>query len=75
MPEQPSVLPACTFVLRFWGERSPCGLYWRGRIEHVHSHKSAAFCELQRLLDFIQSFGVMATDPGSQPPEGVMPRD
>jgi hypothetical protein len=71
MPEQPAVLPACTFVLRFWGERSPCGLHWRGRIEHVQSHESAGFCELQGLLDFIQSFGVMANGSGSPPPEDV----
>lgn len=69
MPEQPSVSPACTFVLRFWPERSPSGLQWRGRIEHVQSHESAAFCELQGLLDFIQSFGVMANGPGSPVPE------
>jgi hypothetical protein len=69
MPQQPSVLPTCTFVLRFWGERSASGLYWRGRIEHVQSYESAAFCELQGLLGFIQSFGVMANDSGSLVPE------
>jgi hypothetical protein len=70
MPEQRSALSACTFVLRFWGERSPTGLHWRGRIEHVQSHESAAFRELQGLLDFIQSFGVMANSPGP-PPEDI----
>jgi hypothetical protein len=65
MPKQRSASPACTFVLRFWGERSPSGLHWRGRIEHVQSDECAAFCELRGLLDFIQSYGVMANGPGS----------
>jgi hypothetical protein len=65
MLKQRSALPACTFVLRFWGERSPSGLHWRGRIEHVQGEECAAFCELRGLLDFIQSYGVMANSPGS----------
>lgn len=58
--------PANTFVVRFWPDRAPGGLHWRGRIEHVQSHESTAFDELEGLLDFVQSFGVMVD--GSDPP-------
>jgi hypothetical protein len=56
-PSFPS--PTCTFVVRLRPERSPSGLQWRGRIEHVHSRQSAAFCELQGLLTFFQRFGIL----------------
>jgi hypothetical protein len=32
MPKQPSALPICTFVLRFWGAPSPYGLCCRERL-------------------------------------------
>jgi hypothetical protein len=60
--------PVSTFVVRFWPERSPSGLHWRGRIEHVQSRESAAFCELQELLNFIQRFRIMADGSGCPVP-------
>lgn len=60
--------PASTFVVRFWPDWSPGGLHWRGRIEHVQSQASTAFCALEGLFDFVQGFGVMP-DSGSPCPD------
>ena len=51
-----------TFVVRFWREWSAAGSRWRGRIEHVLSGDSAAFLDLDELLEFLRRFGVMAED-------------
>ena len=65
-----SVVPASTFVVRFWWEWSVAGPRWRGQIDHVQSGKSAMFLDLQEMLDFLLSFGVMTDDrnqTGQQP--------
>jgi len=59
MAEPSGVPPASTFVIRFWREWSAAGSRWRGRIEHVQSGKSATSLDLQGILDFIQSHGIM----------------
>jgi hypothetical protein len=41
-----------TFVVRFWREWLAAGSRWRGHIEHVQSGKSAAFLDLEGMLDF-----------------------
>ncbi len=66
MAESSSVPPVSTFVVRFWQEWSAAGPRWRGRIEHVQSGQSAAFLDLDGMLDFIRSFGAMPDDT-SQP--------
>ncbi len=62
MTESPPVPPISTFVVRFWREWSAAGPRWRGRIEHVQSSKSAAFLNLDGMLDFIRGFGAMSDD-------------
>jgi hypothetical protein len=62
MAEPSPVPPVSTFVMRFWREWSAAGPRWRGRIEHVQSGKSAPFLNLDRMLDFIRSFGAMSDD-------------
>ena len=62
MAESPSVPPASTFVVRFWREWSAAGSRWRGRIEHVQSGESAAFLDLNGMLDFVRRSGAMADD-------------
>jgi len=62
MAESPSVPPASTFVVRFWHEWSAAGSRWRGQIEHVQSGESAAFLDLNGMLDFVRRFGAMADD-------------
>jgi len=62
MAESPPVLPVSTFVVRFWREWSAAGAHWRGRIEHVQSGESAAFLDLNGMLDFVRRFGAMADD-------------
>ena len=54
--------PASTFVIRSWREWSVAGPRWRGRIEHVQSGESAAFVDLDGMLDFVRRYGVMADD-------------
>jgi hypothetical protein len=49
-----------TFVVRFWQEWSAAGPRWRGRIEHVQSGESAAFLDLDGMLEFVRRSGVMA---------------
>lgn len=52
-----------TFIVRFWRETSAVGGRWRGRIEHVQSGQSAAFLDLETMLDFLRRFGFEATNP------------
>jgi len=66
MSESPRVSTVSTFVLRFWQERSATGSRWRGRIEHVLSGDSAAFIDLDEMLEFLRRFGV--TVEGEKPP-------
>ena len=65
MAEPSGVPPVSTFVIRFWREWSATTGRWRGRIEHVQSGQSADFVELQGVLEFVQSLGVMADGPVS----------
>jgi len=53
------VPPVSTFVVRFWQEWSAAGSRWRGRIEHVQSGESAAFLDVDGMLDFVRRVGVM----------------
>jgi len=64
MAESSPVSPASTFIVRFWREWSVAGSRWRGRIEHVQSRQSAAFLDLNEMLDFIRGFDAMANDEG-----------
>ena len=59
MPESSPVPPVSTFVVRFWREWSAAGPRWRGRIEHVQSGESAAFLNVDEMLDFVRRIGVM----------------
>ncbi len=49
---------SATFVLRFWRERTPGEVRWRGQIEHVQSGEKVAFLELETMLRFLRHFGV-----------------
>jgi hypothetical protein len=60
MAESSPVPPVSTFVVRFWREWSATGSRWRGRIEHVQSKESAAFLDVDGMLDFVRCVGVMA---------------
>ena len=62
MAESPPVPPVSTFVVRFWQEWSAAGARWRGRVEHVQSGESAAFLNLDEMLDFVRRIGVMGGD-------------
>ena len=63
MTKSPPVPPvSSTFVVRFWQEWSVAGPRWRGRIEHVQSGQSAAFLDLDGMLDFFRRFSAMADD-------------
>jgi hypothetical protein len=62
MVESSSVPPTNTFVIRFWREWSATGSRWRGRIEHVQSGQRADFLKPESILEFVQSFGVVAQD-------------
>lgn len=59
MPAPPAIN---TFVVRFWREWSATGSRWRGRIEHVESGQSAAFLDLNEMLDFVRRVGVTGGD-------------
>ena len=61
---EPSFPPVSTLVIRLWREWSVAGSRWRGRIEHVQSGESAAFLDLEGILDFLGRFGVRAGDDG-----------
>jgi hypothetical protein len=59
--------PASTFVVRFWREGSADGPRWRGQVDHVQSGETARFLDLEGLVVFIHSLGIMdrqAIQPG-----------
>ncbi|MBN1485357.1 MAG: hypothetical protein JXA37_11610 [Chloroflexia bacterium] len=59
-PSEPdSSPPINTFVIRFWREWSAGRPQWRGRIEHLQSGQSTAFLDLESMLEFVRSFGIM----------------
>jgi hypothetical protein len=62
MTEPSSFPPVSTLVIRLWREWSVAGSRWRGRIQHVQSGESAAFLDLEGMLDFLRRFGVKAED-------------
>jgi len=62
MAESSPIPPVSTFVVRFWQEWSAAGSRWRGRIEHVQSGESAAFLDVDEMLDFVRRVGVMGDD-------------
>ncbi len=62
MAEPSPVLPISTFVVRFWQEWSAAGSRWRGQIEHVQSGESAAFLDVDGMLEFVRRIGVMGND-------------
>jgi len=69
MADSSPVPPLSTFVVRFWRDWSATGSRWSGRIEHVQSGESAAFLDLDGLLDFLGRFGVMAHMESRPAPE------
>ena len=62
MTESPPIPPVSTFVVRFWQEWSAAGSRWRGQIEHVQSRESATFLDLNEMICFVRSVGVMQGD-------------
>ena len=62
MAESSPVPPISTFVVRFWQEWSAAGPRWRGHIEHVQSGESAAFLDVDGMLDFVRRAGIMPSD-------------
>ena len=62
MAELSALPPASTFVVRFWQEWSAVGPRWRGQIDHVQSGESAAFLDVEGMLDFVRRVGVMGGD-------------
>jgi hypothetical protein len=64
MAEPFPVPPISTFVVRFWQEWSAAGSRWRGHIEHVQSGESAAFLDVDGMLDFVRRIGVMGNAEG-----------
>ena len=54
-----------TFVIRFWRETTAGEGRLRGCIEHVQSGESAAFLDIDAMLDFLRHFGISAQDPDS----------
>lgn len=55
---QPPARTMTTFVLRFWREPAAMEAHWRGSIEHVQSGEMMNFRDLDRMLAFIQKFGI-----------------
>ncbi len=51
-----------TFVLRFQRETTAGERRWRGSIEHVQSGESAAFLDLEVMLNFLRRYGIAAPD-------------
>lgn len=62
MTESSPVPPVSTFVVRFWREWSAAGPRWRGHIEHVQSGESAAFLQMDGMLNFVRCIGVMSSN-------------
>ncbi|NOZ28315.1 MAG: hypothetical protein GXP39_09730 [Chloroflexi bacterium] len=73
MTEESLHPPNSTFVVRFWQAWSDAGPIWRGRIEHVQSGKSATFLQLEKMVDFMRGFGIMAVEGG--PAQGEESRE
>ena len=67
------VTSASTFVVRFWREWSAAGPRWRGCIEHIQSDESADFLDLEAMVGFIRSHGIMANDEGQPEDAGAQP--
>lgn len=65
MDKLPEVPPNSTFVIRFWREWSATAGRWRGRIEHVQSGQQADFVKLERIIEFVQGFGIIIEDRNS----------
>ena len=65
MIKPPEVPPTNTFVIRFWRGWSATAGRWRGRIEHVQSGQYADFVKLERIIEFMRGFGIMAEDQTS----------
>jgi len=61
-PSAPAA-PILTFVLRFQRETTAGEARWRGSIEHVPSGEAIAFMDFERMLCFLQRFGIQAGDP------------
>ena len=58
-----------TFVLRFQREITAGEARWRGSIEHVPSGEAIAFMDFERMLRFLQHFGIRAGDHDHIAPE------
>ena len=60
-PSAPAT-PVLIFVLRFQRETTAGEPRWRGSIEHVPSGEAIAFMDFERMLRFLQRFGIRAND-------------
>jgi hypothetical protein len=69
--EPSSTLPASTFIVRFWRDRSGDESRWRGQIQHVQSGESASCLDLETIVDFIQRLGVMTNALSERRDAGV----
>jgi hypothetical protein len=58
-----------TFILRFYREWAGGALRWRGRIEHLESGAGVAFLDLDKMVSFVRSLGIMVEEgtPGQGP--------
>jgi hypothetical protein len=56
--------PASTFVVRFYREWTAGRPRWRGHIEHLQSGEGVAFLDLDKLLAFVRSFGIIVEEEG-----------
>ncbi len=55
--------PLSTFVIRIWKEWSSDEGTWRGHIEHLESKKRTGFQDLECMLEFLLSFGLLNEEP------------
>lgn len=55
--------PLSTFVIRIWKEWSTDGGIWRGNIEHLESKKRSGFQDLESMLEFLKTFGLLSNEP------------
>ncbi len=51
-----------TFVIRIRQEGSLKGTRWYGRIEHLQSGRYLSFQNVEKMVDFIRSLGVIEND-------------
>jgi hypothetical protein len=56
--------PASTFILCFYREWTAGRPRWRGHIEHLQSGEGVAFLDLDKLLAYVRSFGIMVEEKG-----------